>query len=84
MVAGVDDHSSLIAALKKYMDQESRLKELVNAHEELKHQELKVKEMKEEKKKAMENFIRTNPRFDCVRNHNTRLTSIFVLGLYMV
>jgi hypothetical protein len=31
VVAGVNDHSSLIAALNKYKDQESRLNEIVNA-----------------------------------------------------
>jgi hypothetical protein len=36
VVAGVNDHSSLIALLNKYKDQESRLNEIVSAHENLK------------------------------------------------
>jgi hypothetical protein len=69
VVAVVNDHSSRIAALNKYKDQESRLNELVNAHEELKQQQLKVEEREEEKKKAVEELFRTNPRFECVRTH---------------
>ena len=67
VVAGVNDHSSLIAALNKYKDQESRLKEVVSAHEKLRQQELKVKEMKEEKNKAAEGLIRKDPRFEFSR-----------------
>ncbi len=67
VVAGVNDHSSLIIALNKYKDQELRSKEVANAHEELRQQELKVKEMKEEKNKAVEGLIRTDSRFECVR-----------------
>ncbi len=38
-VAGVDDHSPLIAALNKDKEQESKLKEVVIADEELAQQE---------------------------------------------
>jgi beta-lactam-binding protein with PASTA domain len=74
-VAGVNDHSSLIVALDKYKDQESRLKEVVNAHEELKQQKLKVKEREEEENKAAEGLIRTDSRIYFVRGkhkHNKR------------
>jgi len=64
---GVNDHSSLINGLNKYKDQESRLNEVVNAHEELKQKKLKVKEREEEKNKAVEGLTRTDPRFECVR-----------------
>ncbi len=40
VVAGVNDHSSLFVAFNNYKDQESRLKEVVDADEELKQQEL--------------------------------------------
>ena len=45
-VAEVNYHSSLIAALNKHKDQESRLNEVVNAHEKLKQQNEKVEEGK--------------------------------------
>jgi hypothetical protein len=67
VVAGVEDHSSLIAALNNYKDQEARLDEVVNAHEELKQQKIKVKEMEFEKKKTVEGLISTDSRFGCVR-----------------
>jgi len=67
VVAGVNDHSSLIDALTKYMDQESRVKEVVNAHEELKQQKMLVKKREEEENKAVEGLTRTDPRFECVR-----------------
>jgi hypothetical protein len=54
VVAGVNDHSSLIAALNKYKNQESRLKEVVNADEKLKQQELEVKERRAMKNRAVE------------------------------
>ena len=66
VVAGVKDHSSLIAALHKYKDQEARLNEIVNAHEELKQQKLKVEEKKTVKNKAMEGLISTDSRFEIV------------------
>ena len=68
VVAGVDDHSSLIIALKKYKNQDLRLEEVAYADEELTEHQLKEKELKEKKKQAMEGLISTNPRFGCVRN----------------
>ena len=67
VVAGVEDHSSLIAALNKYKDQEARLDEVVNAHEVLTQQKIKVKEMEFEKKKTVEGLISTDSRFESVR-----------------
>jgi hypothetical protein len=73
VVAGVKDHSSLIAALNKYKDQEARLDEVLNAHEELKQQKLKVKEKEVEKNKAVEGLISTDPRFECVAGKRHKL-----------
>jgi hypothetical protein len=67
VVTRVDDQSSLIAALNKYKDQESRLKEFVNADEELKPQDLEVKERRAKKNRAVEEFLETDPRLECVR-----------------
>jgi hypothetical protein len=66
VVAGVKDHSSLIAALIKYKDLETRLDVVVRAHEKLKQQKLKVKETKQEKHKAAEVLIRTHLDLECL------------------
>ncbi len=66
VLAEVKDHSSLIDALKKYKDQEARLNEVVNAHEELKQQKLKVKEKEVARNKAVEGLISTDSRFEIV------------------
>jgi hypothetical protein len=73
VVAGVKDRSSLIAALNKYKDQEARLHEVVNAHEELKQRKLKVKEKEVEKNKAVEGLIITDLRFECVAGKRHKL-----------
>ena len=73
VIAGVKDHSSLIDALNKYKDQEARLDEVANAHEELKQQKIMVKEKEAERNKAVEGLISTDPRFECVAGKRHKL-----------
>ena len=48
------------------------MKELVDAHEELKQQKLKVKERIRADNKAVEELIRTDLRIECVRKHKDK------------
>jgi hypothetical protein len=73
VVAGVKDHSSLVAALIKYKDVEARLDEVVHAHEKLKQHKLKVKKKKQEKAKAVEGLISTDSHLECVRGKHHKM-----------
>ena len=52
--------------MNKYNDQEALIDEVVNAHEKLMQQNVRVKETEQEKDKAVEGLINTNPCFGCV------------------
>jgi hypothetical protein len=56
--------------LNKYKGQESRLKEVVNADEELKQQDNEVKERRAKMNSAVEKIIGTDSRLECVCKHN--------------
>ena len=65
-IAGIDDHTSLVAALKKYKVQEAKLKEVVVADEVLKQRQLEVQQSSEIRKKAVERFLGTDRMLESV------------------
>jgi len=73
VVAGVDEQVRLLPHLiSTRTKNRGYLKEVVNVDEELKQQELEVKERRAKKNRAVENFLRTDPRLECVRKHRDK------------